>query len=316
MNSAGEVAQATSILDDRRDDRGRLRLAVLSDTHLSPAGTPDGVWNNTTRRSATAQLLQAALDEIVEAGHSTVLVLGDIADDGTPEMISRALTAFADAGLTAWVVPGNHDTALRPDGVELAAGPFATCTVLTRRAQRPAPGWTLVGVGLQSSDGGQTCSAVDLPDVRDYTDDLLIWTGHYPLLSMQPRLRAAGLRYPGDLLNLTHTLAAALRFTGPILVLHGHLHTAVTRHTGRILQLGCPAVVEWPHAWIDLTVELDAGGIRVEAITRPIAGDWSRRRHNTQLCDPQQAWLFADGLWRRASRRGPDHGQLRGGASG
>lgn len=50
-----------------------MRLAVLSDTHLAPTGTPDGVWNNATRRSVALSLLQAAVSEIVERGHSTVL---------------------------------------------------------------------------------------------------------------------------------------------------------------------------------------------------------------------------------------------------
>jgi hypothetical protein len=28
-----------------------VRLAVLSDTHISPAGAPDGVWDNAIRRT-------------------------------------------------------------------------------------------------------------------------------------------------------------------------------------------------------------------------------------------------------------------------
>lgn len=64
-----------------------LRLAVLSGTHLSP----DGKWNNVTRRSASADLLQAALAEIVAAGHDRVVLLGDVSDDGTVGAIGTAL---------------------------------------------------------------------------------------------------------------------------------------------------------------------------------------------------------------------------------
>ena len=279
------------------------RFAVLSDTHISSAGAQDGVWNNAIRRSCAGEILQAALAGIVGLGHSAVLVLGDISDDGSPEMIQSALSLITEAGLTAWVVPGNHDAAQRPDALDTAAGPVGACTVLHRTAQRPGPGVVLVGAGLESADGGQTCTAVQLADVAGCADGLLLWAGHYPLLSQQARLRAAGLRYPGDLLNLRHARQAAERFAGPIVVLHGHLHTAVTRRAGRVLQLGCPAVVEWPHAWMDVTVETGTGGTRVRASTRPIAGEWSTCERNTQLAEPEQSWQFDHGHWHAVPNR-------------
>jgi Calcineurin-like phosphoesterase len=276
------------------------RFAVLSDTHISPAGTADGVWNNATRRSRAGEILMAALAEIVGHGHSTVLMLGDISDDGSTETIRRALSMIAQAGLTACVVPGNHDTAQRADAIDAAAAPVSSCTVLHQAPQPPEPGIALVGVGLESADGGNTCTAARLPDVTDCTDDLLLWAGHYPLLSQRARLRTAGLRYPGDLVNLQDARQAAERFTGPIVVLHGHLHAAVTLRAGRILQLGCPATVEWPHAWTDLTVDTGAGGARVRAWTRPIAGEWSKCERNSQLVPLEQSWQFGHGSWHAA----------------
>ena len=273
------------------------RFAVLSDTHISPAGTADGVWNNATRRSRAGEILKAALAEIVRQGHSTVLMLGDISDDGSPETIRRALSMISQAGLTAWVVPGNHDTAQHADAIDAAAGPVSACTVLYQAAQQAGPGITLVGVGLESADGGHTCTAAHLADVTDCLDSLLLWAGHYPLLSQRARLRTAGLRYPGDLRNLHEARRAAERCTGPIVVLHGHLHTAVTRRAGRILQLGCPATVEWPHAWTDLTVDADSSGARVRVWTRPIAGEWSTCERNTQLVPLEQSWRFGHGRW-------------------
>jgi hypothetical protein len=51
---------------------------------------------------------------------------------------------------------------------------------------------------------------------------LLLWASHYPVLSQRGRFRAAGLRYPGDLRNLSHVAKRIARFDGPVLVLHGH----------------------------------------------------------------------------------------------
>lgn len=300
------TSQATATAAQSHPEPGEAgaatRFAVLSDLHISPAGTPDGVRNNATRRSRSAEILRSALAEIVGAGHSRVLVLGDISDDGSPVMIRTALSAIADAGLTAWAVPGNHDTGQSADAIDIAAGPVRACAVLHRTPLRPGPGLTLAGTGLESADGGQTCTAVHLPEVADCVEGLLLWAGHYPLLSQRARLRVAGLSYPGDLLNLQQARAAAERFTGPIAVLHGHLHATVTLHAGRILQIGCPAVVEWPHAWTDLTIETGAGSVLVRTATRPVAGHWSRRERNTQLAETEQSWQFSHGHWHAAGR--------------
>jgi DNA repair exonuclease SbcCD nuclease subunit len=278
-----------------------FRLAVLSDTHLSSAGTPDGIWNNAIRRSASAQLLRAALNEIAEAGHRHVLVLGDISDDGSPAMIGAALSAITDAGLEAWAVPGNHDVAQDSRALDIAAEHAGGCAVLHHQARRLGETITLAGTGLRSEDGGQSCAATRLADVTATSEQVLLWAGHYPLISQHATLLAAGLRYPGDLTNLQQARAAAERHAGPIVVLHGHLHTAVNCRDGRMLQLGFPAVVEWPHAWTELRVETALSGTTVHTTIRPVAGDWSQCNRNTLLASAEQTWKLNDGRWHAAS---------------
>lgn len=277
-----------------------LRLAVLSDTHISRPGTPDGTWNNTTRRSVSVQLLRAALDEIAEAGHHRVLVLGDISDDGSPEMIGAALAAITSAGLEAWTVPGNHDAAQDSRALDVAAEQVSGCGVLHHQPRRLSDSLTLAGTGLRSGDGGQTCEATSLADATAITSRVLLWAGHYPLISQESALAAAGLRYPGDLENLRQARAAAQRHPGPVVVLHGHLHTAITAQDRTMLQLGFPALVEWPHAWTDLCIETSPGHTAVHAAIRPVAGDWSRCGRNTLLASTDQAWVLDGEGWRAA----------------
>lgn len=280
------------------------QLAVLSDTHLSPAATPDGTWNNTLRRSVSSQLLQVALAEIAQAGHRHVLLLGDISDDGTPELIGAALSAIADAGLRSWAVPGNHDAAEDSGALDTAAEQASSCLVVHHEPLRLGDSMTVAGPALRSSDGGQTCEATNLPDVAGVTSPILVWAGHYPLLSQEQTLLAAGLRYAGDLINRQQARDAAERHAGPVLVLHGHLHTAVTGHDGRMLQLGFPALVEWPHAWTDLRIETSPGGATVRTAIRPVAGEWSQRNRNTMLAGPQQTWQLDGERWRPVSAPG------------
>lgn len=272
-----------------------LRLAVLSDTHVSPAGTPDGIWNNAVRRSVSTQLLRAATREITDAGHHRVLVLGDISDDGSPETIGAALSVIADAGLEAWTVPGNHDTAQDHRALDIAARHISRCVVLHHQPLCLGDSITVAGTALHSEDGGQTCEAANL--VAAPTSRVLLWAGHYPLISQETALLDAGLRYPGDLTNLQQTRDTAERHPGPVIVLHGHLHTAITTQAGRMLQLGFPAVVEWPHAWTDLRIETSPSGTAVHVAIRPVAGNWSRCSRNTLLASVEQTWQLDGERW-------------------
>jgi hypothetical protein len=290
----------------RPADGAVFQVAVLSDIHLSPAGTPDGTWNNATRRSVSSQLLQAAAEEIAAAGHQQVVVLGDISDDGAPEMIGAALSVIADAGLEAWAVPGNHDVTQDAHALDIAAERASGSVALHHKPVRVNDVITLAGSALASNDVGHTCQATNLPDVTAITSQILLWAGHYPLIGQEATLLAAGLRYPGDLRNLQQTRDAAAQHSGPIVVLHGHLHTVITVTDGRMLQLGFPALVEWPHAWTDLRIESSPGGQGVRAAIRPVTGNWSQCVRDTVLAGTAQTWQLAGGRWRPAAANGAD----------
>jgi hypothetical protein len=282
-----------------------MRFAVLSDTHLAPPGTPDGRWNNATRLSASRELLDAAAAEIVAAGHDRVLLLGDVSDRGTSAMIGAAVETLSAAGLAPWVVPGNHDVSSSPDALARAVEGSGLGVAL-RLEHLGAPGEIAVGGhDLHSDDGGGTCQATDLPDLAPVDDRLLVWASHYPVLSQESRLLAAGLRYPGDLLNLAEVRAAVGRFGGPALVLHGHLHAALVDHAGPILQISVPAVVEWPHAWTDASIEVTAATVLVRTSLVPIPGTWSSAGVNTVLDEREQRWVFGAGRWKRTPVHDP-----------
>ena len=276
-----------------------VRFAVLSDTHRAPGGTADGIWNNVTRLSVSARLLDAAVAEIVAAGHDQVLHLGDVSEFGDDDMISAALGAISNAGLRCWVVAGNHDV-ISSAGAVAKAAQSAVGFSLEADHRYLHEEIALYGPGLKSEDGGRTCRATQLPSLRAVHARLLVWSSHYPLLSQRAKLHAAGLRYPGDLINLDDVQRATRHFSGPMLVLHGHLHTGVTELDGSLLQVGVPAVVEWPHAWTDITIDIAGDAVTVRTALRSIAGQWSDGTHNTVLHAARQQWTF-DGQWSASS---------------
>lgn len=220
-------------------------------------------------------------------------------------MMGAALSAIADAGLEAWIVPGNHDTAQYSRALEVAAEQVSGCVVLHHQPLRLSDSFTLTGTALRSRDGGQTCEATCLAEAAAITSRVLLWAGHYPLISQEATLLSAGLRYPGDLINLQQARDAAERHSGPIVVLHGHLHTAVTAQNRKMLQLGFPAIVEWPHAWTDLRIETSPSGTTVRTSIRSVAGDWSQCARNTLLASTEQAWQLDSENWRATSTSDP-----------
>jgi len=170
-----------------------VRLAVLSDTHLSPAGTPEGVWNNATRRSCAGETLRAALAEIVALRR--LLVLGDISDDGSPEMIACALSLGGPRQPRRGAARGCDRRRRRAD----------------RRVYRPVPrvAATWARPGPRGRRVAERRWRADLhsgsPAGRGRPGGRPSPVGRTLLAaSQQARLRVAGLRYPGDLLNLQH----------------------------------------------------------------------------------------------------------------
>jgi Calcineurin-like phosphoesterase len=277
-----------------------VRFAVLSDTHLAPAGTQDGMWNNVTCLSASHELLRAAVADIASAGISQVVLLGDVSDRGDQDMIAAALAAITGAGLRAWAVPGNHDVSVSPDALPQAVRRSPGCTLISQDHLEAGPGIAVRGHRLRSDDSGQTCEAIDVPDPAGMRARLLLWASHYPVLSQRGRFRAAGLRYPGDLRNLSHVARCIARFDGPVLVLYGHLHATAVKHAGPLLQVGVPAVIEWPHAWTEAALHLTASGtLTLHTTLRPIPGTWPAPQIGTTLAGAIQNWTYTAGRWDR-----------------
>ena len=282
-----------------------MRFAVVSDTHLAPPGTADGRWNNVTRVSASRELLDAVVAEIAAAGHDRVLLLGDISDLGVEEAIATVVETISDAGMQVWAVPGNHDVRSSQDAFADALRDSAMGVALRMEHGDSNPEVVVSGHGLRAEDVGGRFVATDLPDLAPVQAQLLVWATHFPVLSQETRLLAEGLRYPGDLLNLADVQSSVSRFHGPALVLHGHLHAAVVAQAGQILQIGVPAVVEWPHAWTDASIEFTTDTVTVQTTLIPIPGAWSNRDVNTVLAEPEQCWVFETGRWRQTPASDP-----------
>jgi hypothetical protein len=106
------------------------RFAVLSDPHLydTALGTDSPAFreymaNDRKLLPESEELLRTALDRVRESGAQFLLIPGDLTKDGERqdhELMARLLGGLRDAGVSAFVVPGNHDI-FNPDARRFTA---------------------------------------------------------------------------------------------------------------------------------------------------------------------------------------------------
>jgi hypothetical protein len=216
-----------------------------------------------------------------------ILLLGDsvqFANAGDADHVFARLARAAVAPLAT--VNGNHDLRLGDTFDERA---HAHGIRLLHRDPLELRGVALSGVGIERG-----------PTPPQYVGRLggsadgaaLVVASHFPVLSEASRLTAAGLPYPGDLVNRAD-LERALRADGrPTIVLSGHIHARCSAHDGSLLQLSVGALIEPP---FDATVvELDLSG--------PIVRRTARRLGDVPVTDPvfgpdEDRWHRASGGW-------------------
>ncbi len=278
-----------------------LRLAVVSDSHLVPPGMPtSGSFNNRLEFETALPRLEAALRRCAEEAPDAVVALGDIANFGDDASLDVAVERFAASGTTTWLVGGNHDTKGRGGGWALQEAAERIAAPQVRVPPVAGVPWGdvgLAGVALSHQDGGYRARSGD-PLGRDIpTDQPLLVLSHFPLLSLEREVLAAGWNYAGDLNELDEVVRPLIDRSGPTIVLHGHLHLGASAVQDRLLQIGCPPLIEAPFQITTISIAVHAGGALHVAVRREQiwptdgVGAWPR------LVPAWQAWRWDNGTW-------------------
>ena len=265
-----------------------MRLGVLSDLHceLEPTGSR---WINTFEPEQLDRRTDEALSWFSEAGVEVILLLGDIVQFETERDLPHVFARLAAARVAPLAtVNGNHDTRLGPAFAECAQE-HGVRLVFEEPLQLDAVGVT----GVHVERGAVPPQYVGRLGPGGEAADLVVVASHFPVLSEASRVAAAGLPYPGDLVNrgdLESTLRLDRR---PKLVLSGHIHSRCATQYGPLLQFTVGALIEPP---FDATVvEVDGTSVRRTA----------RRLGETALTDPvfaadDERWLWTGGRWTTA----------------
>ncbi|HEX2050156.1 MAG TPA: metallophosphoesterase [Actinomycetota bacterium] len=221
------------------ENDGVVRVGVVADLHHDVAGgRPPRRWHNDYEPELVEERLERGLDLLHGAGARGLLVLGDVSERGDDASTARVLEACRDAFEHVGVVPGNHD------GPQLA--PIARARGARALADDDfALGHVVVG-GVGVAPAGGTTSRFASSHVR-IADGSSLVASHFPLVPLADEFAAAGLSYPGDLVDRAAVRAVVRRHAAPVVVVSGHVHGRTARADGELLQLTVAALVEAPY---------------------------------------------------------------------
>ncbi len=234
----------------------------ITDTHIvAPGALADG-------RSDTALALRCAVATINERlplleGIDCAIVTGDLTDFGTPEEYAHFAALMADLDLPWQAVPGNHD---RRDAMRAA---FASAPWM------PAEGpihWVrdfgpFSVIGLDTLLEGAHHGALSAEGIA-FVDAALAAIGAQPavIATHHPCMHSGIRAMDADNLHNGADLIARLQaHPGPVRMISGHVHRAVTGQIGRVTcQISpatCHAVVTDHRLGQNPRFALEPGGV-------------------------------------------------------
>ncbi|SEA86559.1 phosphodiesterase [Rubrimonas cliftonensis] len=236
----------------------------ITDTHIVAPG------KLVCGHSDTAEALRRAVETInaklpVLDGIDCVIVTGDLTDHGTPEEYGHFAKIMADLVLPWRAVPGNHD---RRDAMRAAfsdrpwmpeAGPIHWL--------RDFGPFSVIALDtlLEGAHHGELCTegfAFFDATLADLGDQPVVLATHHPWMhSGIPAMDADNLHNGAALLERLEA------HPGPVRMLSGHVHRAMTGQIGRVVcQIApatCHAVLTDHRPGLDAQMVLEQGGFTV-----------------------------------------------------
>jgi predicted phosphodiesterase len=284
-----------------------LRLGIVADPHLSPAGTHfasvlgfPSVLTEFAMYNAMVRY-RRALKWCIREGADGLALLGDLSWSGDTESLGAGLRLAARTGRAVWSVSGNHDCGERVDAMARAVRQVGAENV---RLATPsgevfgAGGVRVAGLCVSSENYGYTAFLDERPDVSGWGDEPVVLLSHYPMISFRERAEREGLYYgDNDLENLDEVQRPLLEREAPTVVVNGHIHRRDACAEEKVLQVSCSALYEPPYeiTLLDLEAEVGRLSIRVERI--PVAPSSDEDARLSILSPARQRWVFDEGAW-------------------
>jgi predicted phosphodiesterase len=275
-----------------------VRLGILSDLHRTTNVAQRAEFHNEYDFGGHSARIARALAWFGEEEVDALILCGDLTHTAEPEAMAAVLReCVAELEVPVIAVAGNHDVgagqdelsrAIERPGLDrlLAGSPIGHMIAEVRVA----------GLQLEPTSGWARSRLVSLPAVDAWGEEPVVLVSHLPLLSRASTVAAAGMPYPGDLLD-REDAAALLRGRGaPTVVVAGHIHVRDVHTDDGILQLLQGAMIESPFEAVLLDVGTDGDGVVCVTRTARRTSDRPVRCEPT-FTDPVGSWRFESAGW-------------------
>ena len=248
-----------------------MKIGIITDTHVCGAGW-EAAYHNPYRLPEAPARIRAAVEICRSQGVDHVLFLGDLTHVGDPESLELALDAAYAGDIPVWVVEGNHEHLGPPTAfAEACARERAYAPRLPSLEGELVDGIRFAGMA-NLARAGPVAGRFAAPGLAEpgplpldaWGDDPVLYLAHFPLLSRQDDVLAAGLLYIGGFTGEAEFAAPALRRVAPIVAVHGHLHVRDEHVSGPVLQVSCAALVEPPGEVTIIDISSRSGRLVVE----------------------------------------------------
>lgn len=261
-----------------------IRLGVVSDMHLAPAGaasTEDapGRFHNSYDFNGASKRLRDAVESFGRHRVDAIVALGDVTHLADEPSRREADAILAGAAAPVWVIAGNHDPV----------------TGIDEPGCRLAPGIRLETLSITLTREDEWHSTTPPPTER-WAEDLVVLASHFPVISRSDVITKRDLPYAGDLADRVALLQTISERNAPTVVINGHLHVRDSVSIGPVLQLSFAALVEYPfeHSIVEIICQ-PRGLPAVKRIALP-ASDTSPR-HNPVFVPATEMWTYQHGGW-------------------
>ena len=238
-----------------------MRIGILSDLHCDLAPSRERSWINRYEPLELPRRLDDALEILSGERPDLILLLGDtteLGDRGAFDFVFSRMRQSTGSPIAA--VAGNHDcgTTVVVVAGSVDGGVYGGALATSARAHgiqfldadsTRAAGVMLLGVGIarvaagSSAGSGDFRGALDVPP-REGPFDMV--ASHFPLISHESEITAAGLPYSGDLVNRDELESLLQQSRVPTVVFSGHVHSRCSAASGNVLQITVASMIESP----------------------------------------------------------------------
>jgi predicted phosphodiesterase len=242
-----------------------MRIGLLSDLHYDRAPSRERSWINQYEPLGLPRRLEGAIEILAVERPDLIVLLGDTTELGDRQAFDFVFSRMRQSsGSPIAAVAGNHDCAPAvavvagnvdcggDDGALATSARVHDIRFLNADSTRAA-GVALLGVAIARVAAGSAAgSAAASGDFRGALDapprdgPFNIVASHFPLISHESEITAAGLPYSGDLVNRAELEALLQRSRIPTVVFSGHVHSRCSAASGNVLQITVASMIESP----------------------------------------------------------------------